>query len=76
MRTPTARAAAYDDFYLASGLFADRDRPGWHEDRDALVAALAELVVVDSAAAEDRAEWQKRTPSDDPARRPLIRRRR
>ena len=38
-----ARAAEYDDWYLGTGLFASRDRPGWHEDRDALVATLAAL---------------------------------
>ncbi len=38
-----ARAAEYDDWYLGTGLFASRDRPGWDEDRDALVATLAAL---------------------------------
>lgn len=38
-----ARAAEYDSWYLGTGLFAERDRPGWHADRDALVAALAAL---------------------------------
>jgi ubiquinone/menaquinone biosynthesis C-methylase UbiE len=38
-----ARAAEYDEWYLGTGLFAQRDRPGWHEDRDALVATLAAL---------------------------------
>jgi len=34
------RAPEYDDVYLGTGLFADRDRPGWHED----VASLREVV--------------------------------
>ena len=34
------RAAEYDDWWLGTGLFADRDRPGWDEDRAALIAAL------------------------------------
>jgi demethylmenaquinone methyltransferase/2-methoxy-6-polyprenyl-1,4-benzoquinol methylase len=38
-----ARAAEYDDFWLGTGLFAGRDRPGWDAERDALVAALAAL---------------------------------
>ena len=38
-----ARAAEYDEWYLGTGLFASRDRPGWHEERDGLVAALAGL---------------------------------
>jgi ubiquinone/menaquinone biosynthesis C-methylase UbiE len=38
-----ARAAEYDDWYRGTGLFATRERPGWPEDRDALVAALAAL---------------------------------
>ncbi|HWT93847.1 MAG TPA: class I SAM-dependent methyltransferase [Solirubrobacteraceae bacterium] len=35
-----ARAREYDEWYLGTGLFAPRDRPGWHED----VAALVEVV--------------------------------
>jgi SAM-dependent methyltransferase len=38
-----ARAAEYDDWWLGAGRFAQRDRPGWHEDVAALVAALAAL---------------------------------
>jgi SAM-dependent methyltransferase len=34
------RAAEYDDWWLGTGLFAQRDRPGW----DAEVAALGELI--------------------------------
>ncbi len=33
------RAAEYDEWYLGTGLFADRDRPGW----DADVAAIVEV---------------------------------
>ena len=35
-----ARAAEYDDWYLGTGLFAARERPGWHEE----VTQLTELV--------------------------------
>ena len=38
-----ARAAEYDEWYLGTGLFASRDRPGWHEEVEALTAALAAL---------------------------------
>src|SRR3954451_10928654 len=38
-----ARAAEYDSWWLGTGLFADRDRPGWDEDREALRAALGAL---------------------------------
>jgi ubiquinone/menaquinone biosynthesis C-methylase UbiE len=34
------RAAEYDDWWNGTGLFAQRDRPGWHEE----VARLVELV--------------------------------
>src|SRR3954453_20256069 len=37
------RAAEYDDWWLGTGLFAQRDRPGWDEDREALIGALAAL---------------------------------
>jgi len=37
------RAPEYDDWWLGTGLFASRDRPGWHEDVTALQAALASL---------------------------------
>lgn len=37
------RAREYDDWWLGTGLFAARDRPGWHEDVAALVAAVAAL---------------------------------
>jgi SAM-dependent methyltransferase len=38
-----ARAAEYDEWWLGTGLFARRDRPGWDEDVAALCAALAAL---------------------------------
>ena len=38
-----ARAPEYDDWWLGTGLFADRDRPGWDDERRALVAAIASL---------------------------------
>jgi SAM-dependent methyltransferase len=37
------RAPEYDDWWLGTGLFAARERPGWHEDVAALRAALAAL---------------------------------
>jgi SAM-dependent methyltransferase len=37
------RAREYDEWYLGEGLFAQRDRPGWHEELDRLRAALAAL---------------------------------
>src|SRR3954447_17878012 len=37
------RAAEYDDWWLGTGLFADRIRPGWHDDVQALIAALEAL---------------------------------
>jgi demethylmenaquinone methyltransferase/2-methoxy-6-polyprenyl-1,4-benzoquinol methylase len=38
-----ARASEYDDWWLGTRLFARRERPGWTEERDALVATLAVL---------------------------------
>ncbi len=38
-----ARAAEYDEWYLGTGLFASRDRPGWDEEVSELCAALASL---------------------------------
>jgi SAM-dependent methyltransferase len=35
-----ARAGEYDDWWLGRGLYADRDRPGWHEE----VVELCEVV--------------------------------
>lgn len=37
------RAAEYDDFYLSTGLFAERSRPGWAEELAVLKAVLASL---------------------------------
>ena len=34
------RAPEYDDWWNGAGLFADRERPGWHDDVAALCAAL------------------------------------
>lgn len=46
------RAGEYDDWWLGTGLFADRDRPGWTAEVDALchaVAGLAPARVLDVA---------------------------
>jgi ubiquinone/menaquinone biosynthesis C-methylase UbiE len=37
------RAPEYDDWWLGHGLFADRARPGWDEEREQLAGAIAEL---------------------------------
>ncbi|HUI81532.1 MAG TPA: class I SAM-dependent methyltransferase [Bryobacteraceae bacterium] len=37
------RAPEYDDWWLGRGLFAERERPGWHEEVAALQAALRTL---------------------------------
>jgi ubiquinone/menaquinone biosynthesis C-methylase UbiE len=37
------RAPEYDDWWTGAGLFAGRDRPGWHEEVRALVALLEAL---------------------------------
>jgi ubiquinone/menaquinone biosynthesis C-methylase UbiE len=37
------RATEYDDWWLGTGLFADRDRPGWTKELDALFATLEAL---------------------------------
>jgi ubiquinone/menaquinone biosynthesis C-methylase UbiE len=37
------RAAEYDDWWLGTGLFANRHRPGWHEERAALTRTLETL---------------------------------
>jgi demethylmenaquinone methyltransferase/2-methoxy-6-polyprenyl-1,4-benzoquinol methylase len=37
------RAREYDDWYLGTGLFAERNRPGWAEELARLVAAIAAL---------------------------------
>jgi len=38
-----ARAPEYDDWWAGTGLFAVRERPGWEEERDALVHTLRRL---------------------------------
>jgi ubiquinone/menaquinone biosynthesis C-methylase UbiE len=38
-----ARAPEYDDWWLGTGLFAERDRPGWADERERMIAALAAL---------------------------------
>jgi SAM-dependent methyltransferase len=37
------RAAEYDEWWLGTGLFAQRDRPGWDAERDELLAVLRDL---------------------------------
>jgi demethylmenaquinone methyltransferase/2-methoxy-6-polyprenyl-1,4-benzoquinol methylase len=37
------RAPEYDNWWLGTGLHADRDRPGWGDEVDALIRALAAL---------------------------------
>ena len=37
------RAAEYDDWWFGTGLHAERHRPGWDEEVEALVSALAAL---------------------------------
>jgi ubiquinone/menaquinone biosynthesis C-methylase UbiE len=47
-----ARASEYDDWYLGINLYEDRDRPGWHEEVDALrrvIEALPPLRTLDVA---------------------------
>jgi ubiquinone/menaquinone biosynthesis C-methylase UbiE len=34
------RAPEYDNFYLGTGLFAQRVRPGWHEELEAVIGCL------------------------------------
>ncbi len=38
-----ARAPEYDDWWLGHGRFEARDRPGWDEERDRLLATIAAL---------------------------------
>jgi ubiquinone/menaquinone biosynthesis C-methylase UbiE len=38
-----ARAREYDDWWLGEGLYADRDRPQWESEREALIAAIGAL---------------------------------
>jgi len=37
------RAPEYDEWYLGRGIFARRDRPGWHEELAVLCAAISSL---------------------------------
>ncbi len=37
------RAAEYDDWYLGTGLFSDRDRPGWEDELEAVERAVGDL---------------------------------
>jgi SAM-dependent methyltransferase len=37
------RAPEYDDWYRGDGQYAERDRPGWHAELEALIAALRAL---------------------------------
>jgi demethylmenaquinone methyltransferase/2-methoxy-6-polyprenyl-1,4-benzoquinol methylase len=37
------RAAEYDDWWLGTGLFASRDRPGWDEEVGRLIEVIGEL---------------------------------
>ncbi|MEP6910479.1 MAG: class I SAM-dependent methyltransferase [Actinomycetota bacterium] len=41
-----ARAPEYDDWVYGLGLFADRDRPGWDDERERLEQSLAALPAV------------------------------
>jgi len=38
-----ARAPEYDDWFHGVGRYADRDRPGWEDELEGLVATLADL---------------------------------
>src|ERR1700729_1652812 len=40
------RAGEYDDWYLGTGLFAARVRPGWHEELTALRSVLRSLAIL------------------------------
>ncbi len=37
------RAPEYDEWYQGVGRYAERDRPGWHDEVEALIGALAAL---------------------------------
>jgi ubiquinone/menaquinone biosynthesis C-methylase UbiE len=39
------RAPEYDDWWLGTGLYRDRDRPGWHEEVEALRSLLRSLSI-------------------------------
>jgi demethylmenaquinone methyltransferase/2-methoxy-6-polyprenyl-1,4-benzoquinol methylase len=38
-----ARAREYDDWVYGTGLFAERDRPRWHEERDEMQSAIGAM---------------------------------
>ena len=38
-----ARAPEYDDWWLGTGVFEQRERPGWEQEREAMIASLAAL---------------------------------
>ena len=38
-----ARAAEYDDWWAGTGLFSERDRPGWVAEREALIESIRSL---------------------------------
>jgi ubiquinone/menaquinone biosynthesis C-methylase UbiE len=38
-----ARAPEYDDWWLGTGLFEQRERPGWDAEREAMISSLAAL---------------------------------
>ena len=38
-----ARAQEYDDWYLGTGLYSDRERPGWEDELAGLVGAIQAL---------------------------------
>ena len=38
-----ARAPEYDDWWLGTGLFVERHRPGWDDEREALIATISRL---------------------------------
>jgi ubiquinone/menaquinone biosynthesis C-methylase UbiE len=40
------RAPEYDDWWLGQGVFAERDRPGWDEEREQLAGVIAQLPAV------------------------------
>ena len=40
-----ARAREYDDWVYGTGLFAERDRPQWHEERERMEQAIATMSV-------------------------------
>ena len=38
-----ARAPEYDDWWLGTGLFEQRERPGWDHEREAMISSIAAL---------------------------------